>query len=99
MNVQQALARLLDGHNLSRAEARLVMNEVMSGEATPAQIGGHPVALRLKGETAEEIDALEEAVRRVDGVRDVDNRLHLPGVPGASVTSARSEAPGVSGGR
>jgi anthranilate phosphoribosyltransferase len=40
MTVQQALARLLDGHDLSREEARAVMNEIMEGEATPAQIGG-----------------------------------------------------------
>ena len=48
------------------------------------------VVLRGQVETAEEIDALEEAVRRVSGVRDVDNRLHLPGVPGASVASVAS---------
>ena len=36
MTVQQALARLLDGHGLTRDEAREVMNEIMEGEATPA---------------------------------------------------------------
>jgi len=54
---------LLDGHDLSRAEARAVMNEVMDGEATPAQIGGLLVALRLKGETADEIAGCAEAMR------------------------------------
>ena len=63
MNVQEALARLLEGRNLSRAEARSVMNEVMSGEATPAQIGGLLVALRVKGETANEIAGCAEAMR------------------------------------
>jgi anthranilate phosphoribosyltransferase len=63
MNVQQALARLLDGHELSREEARAVMNDVMEGEATPAQIGGFLVALRLKGETADEIAGCAEAMR------------------------------------
>jgi len=63
MTVQQALARLLDGHDLSRAEARAVMNVVMEGEATPAQIGGLLVALRLKGETADEIAGCAEAMR------------------------------------
>jgi anthranilate phosphoribosyltransferase len=63
MTVQEALARLLDGHNLSREEARAVMNIVMEGEATPAQIGGLLVALRLKGETAEEIAGCAEAMR------------------------------------
>jgi anthranilate phosphoribosyltransferase len=63
MTVQQALARLLDGHDLSREEARVVMNVVMEGEATPAQIGGLLVALRLKGETADEIAGCAEAMR------------------------------------
>jgi anthranilate phosphoribosyltransferase len=63
MTVQEALARLLDGHDLSRQQARAVMNEVMSGEATPAQIGGFLVALRLKGETADEIAGCAEAMR------------------------------------
>src|SRR3954447_18839993 len=63
MTVQQALARLLDGHDLSRDEARAVMNEIMEGEATPAQIGGFLVALRLRGETADEIAGCAEAMR------------------------------------
>ena len=63
MTVQQALARLLDGHDLSRIEAREVMNEVMEGDATSAQIGGLLVALRLKGETADEIAGCAEAMR------------------------------------
>src|SRR5215210_6506139 len=63
MTAQQALARLLDGHDLSRAEARTVMNEVMEGEATSAQIGGLLIALRLKGETADEIAGCAEAMR------------------------------------
>jgi anthranilate phosphoribosyltransferase len=63
LTVQQALARLLDGHGLSREEARAVMNEIMVGEATPAQIGGFLVALRLKGETADEIAGCAEAMR------------------------------------
>ncbi len=61
--IQTALSRLLDGHDLSRAQARDVMNEIMSGEATQAQIGGFLVALRLKGETADEIAGCAEAMR------------------------------------
>jgi anthranilate phosphoribosyltransferase len=63
MNMQDALARLLDGHDLSRVQARAVMDEVMRGAATPAQIGGFLVALRLKGETADEIAGCAEAMR------------------------------------
>ena len=61
--IQDALAQLLDGKDLTRAEARRVMDAIMSGEATPAQIGGFLVALRLKGETAEEIAGSAEAMR------------------------------------
>lgn len=68
--MQATLARLLDGHDLTRDEARDAMNTIMSGEATPAQIGGFLVALRLKGETAEEIAGCAEAMRaHVLGVR------------------------------
>jgi anthranilate phosphoribosyltransferase len=61
--IQDALARLLDGHDLSRDESRQVMDTIMSGEATPAQIGGFLVALRLKGETAAEIAGAAEGMR------------------------------------
>jgi anthranilate phosphoribosyltransferase len=61
--IQDALARLLDGQDLSRDEARQVMDTIMSGEATPGQIGGFLVALRLKGETADEIAGSAEAMR------------------------------------
>lgn len=61
--IQTAIARLLDGHDLDRGEARAVMAEIMRGEATSAQIGGFLVALRSKGETAEEIAGCAEAMR------------------------------------
>jgi anthranilate phosphoribosyltransferase len=61
--IQSALAQLLDGRDLTRDEARNVMDTIMSGEATPAQIGGFLVALRLKGETADEIAGCAEAMR------------------------------------
>ena len=61
--MQNALAQLLDGRDLTRADARRVMGSIMAGEATPAQIGGFLVALRLKGETADEIAGCAEAMR------------------------------------
>src|SRR5260370_8790160 len=61
--IQDALAQLLDGKDLSRDESRAVMNTIMSGAATPGQIGGCLVALRLKGETADEIAGCAEAMR------------------------------------
>ena len=59
----EALGDLLDGRSLGRERAREVMGEIMRGEATPAQIGGFLVALRLKGETADEIAGCAEAMR------------------------------------
>jgi anthranilate phosphoribosyltransferase len=61
--MQTTLTRLLDGHDLTRDDAREAMNTIMNGEATPAQIGGFLVALRLKGETADEIAGCAEAMR------------------------------------
>ena len=61
--IQQAIQRLLDGDDLSRGDAREVMSTIMRGEATPAQIGGFLVALRAKGETADEIAGCAEAMR------------------------------------
>src|SRR2546422_1717706 len=62
--IQRALARLLDGDDLSREEAHEVMGSIMAGEATPAQIGGFLIALRAKGETADEITGCAEAMRK-----------------------------------
>jgi anthranilate phosphoribosyltransferase len=61
--IQQALTRLLDARSLTRAEARTVMDQIMVGEATAAQIGAFLVALRLKGETPDEIAGCAEAMR------------------------------------
>jgi anthranilate phosphoribosyltransferase len=61
--MREPLQRVIDRHDLSRADARAAMNAIMLGEATPAQIGGFLVALRLKGETADEIAGFAEAMR------------------------------------
>ncbi len=61
--IQAAIQRLLDGNDLGREEAHEVMAEIMEGEATPAQIGGFLVALRAKGETADELAGCAEAMR------------------------------------
>lgn len=61
--IQQALAELLEGRSLDRSRSRAVMDEIMRGEATAAQIGGFLVALRVKGETADEIAGCAEAMR------------------------------------
>ena len=55
MDIQHALAKVVEGESLTRDEMQLVMRQVMSGDASDAQIGGLLVALRIKGETIEEI--------------------------------------------
>jgi anthranilate phosphoribosyltransferase len=61
--IERLMSRVLDGHDLTRDEARDAMDEIMSGAATPAQIAGFLVALRAKRETADEIAGCAEAMR------------------------------------
>ena len=58
MDMPSAIGQVMEGQDLSAEEMLSVMRLIMSGEATDAQIGGFLVALRLKGETVDEI--LEE---------------------------------------
>ncbi len=57
------LSKLMNHESLSQAEAEAVMNQIMSGDATPAQIGAYLVALRMKGETEDEITGSARAMR------------------------------------
>ena len=57
------LAHLLRGEDLPEHEAAAAMGEIMSGAATPGQIGGFLLALRAKGETADEIVGLARMMR------------------------------------
>ncbi len=59
----QALQHVLDRADLSRADMQAVMRQIMTGEATPAQIGGFLIALRMKGESVDEITAAAEVMR------------------------------------
>ena len=61
--MKAALAKLLERRDLSADEARGAMRQIMSGEATPAQMGAYLAALRMKGETAEEIAGSARAMR------------------------------------
>ncbi len=61
--MQEALSRLVQRESLTEAEAAEAMRTLMSGDATPVQIAGFIVALRVKGETAEEISGLARAAR------------------------------------
>ena len=67
--IQEAIGQLVAGQALSQAQAAQVMDEIMSGEATPAQFGAFVTALRIKGETADEIAGMAQ------GMRDKSNRV------------------------
>ena len=61
--IKEALNKIVTGNNLSMDESKEVMGEIMRGEATPAQIGSFLTALRMKGETVEEIAGCAQAMR------------------------------------
>ena len=63
MSVKEALGKLVLGESLSREEARAAMRSLVEGEATPSQIAAFAIALRMKGETPEEIAGLAEVMR------------------------------------
>ena len=62
-DLQTFIAKLIDNQHLTEAEAEAAMRIIMTGEATPAQIGGYLVALRMNGETAAEITGSARAMR------------------------------------
>jgi len=61
--IREAINKVINGENLSQEEASLTMNEIMSGEATPAQIASFITALRMKGETIDEITGCAKVMR------------------------------------
>jgi anthranilate phosphoribosyltransferase len=69
-HVRAALATVVEGGTLSRDQAQATMGAVMEGEATPAQLGALLVALRMRGETVDELagfaSAMRERVLRVE---------------------------------
>lgn len=65
MNIQQAIKAVISRQNLSREEMTDVMQQIMTGEATPSQIGGFLVGLRMKAETVDEITAAASVMREL----------------------------------
>ncbi len=62
--IQQAIARLVEGHELTANEVETSLEEIIAGTATHAQIAGFLVALRGKGETADELAAFTLTFRQ-----------------------------------
>ena len=61
--IQQAIKKVVEQQDLTFTEAKEVMNEMMSGEATQAQMAGFLAGLRMKGETIDEITACASVMR------------------------------------
>ncbi|MDE3100938.1 MAG: anthranilate phosphoribosyltransferase [Chloroflexota bacterium] len=76
MDCREALGAVVTGRTLTREEARTVMTSVMAGEATPAQLGAFLAALRVRGETVDEIAGFALGMREAG----VPVRLDAPAV-------------------
>jgi anthranilate phosphoribosyltransferase len=84
MHIQQAIAHVLERRNLTRVEMQSVMQQIMTGECTDSQIGGLLVALRMKGETVDEITAAAEVMASLASNVEVDapNLIDIVGTGG-----------------
>ena len=78
MIIQNALQQLIERRDLTQADMHAAMMAVMTGEATPAQIGAFLVALRMKGETVTEITAAAQVMRELSNKVELRvKRKHL----------------------
>lgn len=88
LDIKEAIAKVVDRHDLTGEEMTAAMRLIMTGGATPAQIAGFLIALRMKGETVTEITAAAAVMRELatpvdvsdlgDAVDIVDGTLDLP---------------------
>ena len=65
MDIQQAIKAVIARQDLTREQMGEVMQQIMTGEATPSQIGGFLIGLRMKGETVDEITAAATVMRKL----------------------------------
>ncbi|HZX20252.1 MAG TPA: anthranilate phosphoribosyltransferase [archaeon] len=63
--IKEMISKIVEGKNLTKDEANEVFNDIMNGQATDAQIGSFLTALRMKGETIDEIQGAAESMRSV----------------------------------
>ncbi len=75
MMIKEAIAKVVEGHDLTQEEMEGAMEEIMTGNATPAQIGSFITALRIKGETVDEITGAARVMRNKATKINVGNNL------------------------
>jgi anthranilate phosphoribosyltransferase len=84
MTIKEAIAKVVERGNLTETEMIAVMSQVMSGDATPVQIGAFLTALRMKGETVEEITGAARVMR------ERATQIHVRNTEQADLPSCRS---------
>jgi anthranilate phosphoribosyltransferase len=77
MDMIAAIRATTERRDLAQTDMRAVMQLIMTGQATPAQIGGFLIGLRMKGETVEEIAAAAEVMRALASPVNVTDKTHL----------------------
>ncbi len=82
MDMKQAIGRIIDRKDLDGGEMTAVMRAIMTGGATPAQIGGFLVGLRMKGETVTEIAAAAAVMRELASGVDIGGLAHTVDIVG-----------------
>ncbi len=73
--IKEAVAKVVTKKDLTQSEMEEAMNEIMSGEASPAQIGAFITALRMKGETVDEITGAATVMRAKAAKIDISNQI------------------------
>lgn len=89
MDMQSAIQAVTERRDLASAEMADVMRAIMTGQATPAQIGGFLIGLRMKGETIEEIAAAAQVMRDLATRVEVSHE-HLVDTCGTGGDAART---------
>ena len=89
MDMQSAIKAVTEKQNLSAEDMTSVMRTIMTGDATPAQIGGFLVGLRMKGETVDEVAAAASVMRELSTKVEVDKE-HLVDTCGTGGDSSGS---------
>ena len=82
-DMKQLIGKVVGGETLSVPEAERAFDIIMSGDATPSQMGGFLAALRLRGETVEEITGAARTMRaKVSRIYATDNAMDIVGTGG-----------------
>jgi len=82
MDLKAALGAITEGRHLTRSEMTTVMRHIMTGQATPAQIGGFLIGLRMKGETVDEITAAAQLMRELAAQVPIEPQPYLVDIVG-----------------